>query len=121
MKNIIQLEEAGIFLYSIYLFATLDYAWWLFPLLLFVPDISMIGYAGGTRLGAVIYNLIHFRALALALYCTGMWLSLPVLALIGVIMFAHSTLDRAFGYGLKFGDSFQHTHLGKIGRQAQDI
>lgn len=32
-----------------------------------------------------------------------------------MIMFAHSSLDRCVGYGLKYGDGFQHTHLGRIG------
>jgi hypothetical protein len=41
-----------------------------------------------------------------------------VLALAGVIIFAHSSLDRALGYGLKFSDSFTNTHLGRIGRAA---
>jgi|GEM_PF-4046304 len=25
-------------------------------------------------------------------------------------------MDRIFGYGLKFGDNFRHTHLGGIGK-----
>ena len=25
-------------------------------------------------------------------------------------------MDRIFGYGLKFGDNFHHTHLGWIGK-----
>jgi hypothetical protein len=28
----------------------------------------------------------------------------------------HIGVDRALGYGLKFEDGFQHTHLGTIGR-----
>ncbi|HKJ69398.1 MAG TPA: DUF4260 domain-containing protein [bacterium] len=119
MKSLVRLEEFGIFLFSIYLFITLNYPWWLFPLLLLVPDISMIGYAGGNRIGAVVYNLMHFRALGLLLYVIGAVLPMPVVALTGVILFAHATLDRAFGYGLKYGDRFQHTHLGGIGQASQ--
>ena len=42
----------------------------------------------------------------------------------GVILYGHASMDRIFGYGLKYGDHFQHTHLGWIGklkdkRQAQ--
>jgi hypothetical protein len=116
MKTIVRLEELGIFLFSIYLFSTLEYSWWLFPLLLFLPDVSMVGYVGNPKLGAVIYNFFHFRALALFLFVLGIYISLPLLSLIGVILFAHSSIDRAFGYGLKFGDSFSHSHLGKIGK-----
>ncbi len=117
MKTVVRLEELGIFLFSIYMFSTLEFPWWLFPLLLFVPDLSMIGYLRDTRLGAVIYNFFHFRALALLLFVLGRLIFLPVLSLIGVILFAHSSLDRAFGYGLKYGDSFGNTHLGRIGKE----
>ena len=119
MKTVVRFEEFGIFLFSIYLFSTLAYQWWLFPLLLFVPDISMIGYLKDTKVGAFIYNLFHFRAFALILYVLGIYLSLSVVSLIGIVLFAHSSLDRAFGYGLKFADRFGHTHLGMIGSNAQ--
>ena len=119
MKTIVRLEEFGIFLFSIYLFSTLNYQWWLFPLLLLVPDISMVGYLKDTKFGAFVYNFFHFRAFALILYVLGIYLSVPLVSLIGVILFAHSSLDRAFGYGLKFRDSFGHTHLGMIGKESQ--
>jgi hypothetical protein len=38
------------------------------------------------------------------------------LQLVGLILLGHSSLDRVFGYGLKYADSFRHTHLGWIGR-----
>ena len=119
MKTLVRLEETGFFLFSIYLFSLSPYPWWYFPLLLFVPDLSMIGYVAGPRLGAFIYNFIHHRALALLYYVAGVLLALPVLSLIGIIIFAHSSLDRALGYGLKYPDGFGNTHLGKIGRTAE--
>jgi hypothetical protein len=118
MKTIVRLEEFGIFLFAIYLFSTLAYPWWLFPLLLFVPDLSMVGYLKDTKVGAMVYNFFHFRGLALLLFVLGSFISLPLLSLIGVILFAHSSLDRVFGYGMKYGDSFENTHLGKIGRKS---
>jgi len=33
----------------------------------------------------------------------------------GLILFGHSCMDRAMGYGLKYFSGFQDTHLGKIG------
>lgn len=119
MKTVVRLEEFGIFLFSIYLFSTLTYRWWLFPLLLLVPDISMIGYLKDKKVGAIVYNLFHFRAFALILYVLGSYFSMPLASLIGVILFAHSSLDRAFAYGLKFEDSFRHTHLGIIGGEVR--
>lgn len=116
MKTLIRLEELGFFLFSIYLFSLLPYAWWLYPLLFFVPDLAMLGYLAGPRVGAIFYNFIHHRGLALIYYMAGALLAIPVLSLVGVIVFAHSSLDRVLGYGLKFSDSFGHTHLGRIGR-----
>ena len=116
MKTIIRLEELGLFLFSIFLFSLLSFPWWYYPVLFFLPDLSMLGYLGGPRLGALIYNLVHHRALALLLYVIGTLLPSPALALVGVILFAHSSLDRVLGYGLKFTDSFANTHLGRIGR-----
>jgi len=119
MKNLLKLEEIMLFVLSIFLFAKLEYAWWWYPLLLFAPDISMVGYLGGTRLGAVIYNIIHHRVLSIGIYIMGSILAIQPLQLAGLILFGHSSLDRVLGYGLKYSDSFQNTHLGVMGKSNQ--
>ena len=118
MKTLIRLEEVAAFLFSVFLFASLDYPWWYFPVLLFVPDISIAAYLAGPRVGAWVYNLVHHRGLALIYYVAGIAFSIPMLALVGIILFAHSSLDRVFGYGLKYLDGFASTHLGQIGGDA---
>jgi hypothetical protein len=115
MKTPLRIEEIGFFLFSIWLFSLLPFPWWYFPVLLIVPDVSMAGYSAGPRIGAAVYNFVHHRALALLLIVLGMLLAHDPLALAGVILFAHSSLDRVFGFGLKFADSFNNTHLGRIG------
>lgn len=114
MKTLIQLEEAILFLFCLYLYTHLGYPWWLFPALLLVPDISMAGYLFNKELGATIYNIVHFRGLGLLLYLAATYLASPPLQLAGLIIFAHSTMDRAFGYGLKLKSGFKHTHLGEL-------
>ena len=116
MENLIRLEEVGLFALTIYLFSMLGYVWWLFPLLLFIPDISILGYMRSDVTGAYIYNFLHHRGIAILLYLAGVFSSIPVLALIGLILFAHSSLDRIFGYGMKHTTGFKHTHLGRIGK-----
>jgi hypothetical protein len=120
MSILLKLEELGVFLFSIFLFSSLPYPWWLFPVLLLAPDVSMVGYVAGPAVGALTYNLIHHRAVALALYVSGVHLHLPLLCLGGVIMLAHASLDRVLGYGLKYSDAFAHTHLGTMGRSLQE-
>lgn len=114
MKKMIQSEEVMIFALSIYLFSLLNQPWWLFLVLLLVPDIFMLGYIIDTKIGAIIYNIGHHRGISVAIFLLGMVLQLNVVSLIGVILFAHSSMDRIFGYGLKFSDAFTHTHMDNI-------
>ena len=90
-------------------------AFLLVPLLL-VPDISMVGYLGGPRLGAVTYNLAHNLVTALGTLAIGWFVPIAPLALAGAIVIAHVGMDRALGYGLKLPTGFKDTHLGRIGR-----
>lgn len=100
-------------------FASQHRSWALFALLLFVPDIFMVGYLANPTLGAFLYNLGHSYLLPAVTTLVGLWVAAPVVTAIGAIWFAHVGLDRFLGYGLKYHDSFQHTHLGLIGRRQQ--
>lgn len=117
MKTIIKLEELGLFVLGIYFFNQLDYVWWWFLVLILTPDLSMIGYVFGNKTGALCYNLFHHRGIAIALYFAGIYFSNSLIQLSGVMLFTHSSMDRMFGYGLKYETSFKHTHLGEIGKK----
>lgn len=115
MKTVVRLEELGMLLLSIILFSMTGYAWWWFLLLILVPDVSMAGYMLNNRFGAFLYNIVHHRGIAIVVYIIGYYYVNPLTQMIGVILFAHSSMDRMLGYGLKHADSFKHTHLGWIG------
>lgn len=117
MNNILKLEELGQFLLSIFLFSQLEYAWWVFPACLLLPDLSMIGYLFNPKTGAWSYNFFHHKLVAVLVLFLGFWLNNSFLILAGVILFGHSAMDRVFGYGLKFTDNFKNTHLGWIGKK----
>ena len=117
MKNILKIEELGLFVLGIYLFSMLDYHWWWFLVLILVPDLSMIGYFFGNKTGAFCYNLAHHRGIAIAIYLIAIYFWNLEMQLCGVILFAHSSMDRMFGYGLKYTTGFNDTHLGEIGKK----
>lgn len=117
MKNLLRLEEAALFALALYLNSLLPFAGWVFWAWLLAPDVSMLGYVINTRIGAILYNIVHHKGLAVAIYITGQLLQQPELMLAGVVLLAHSSMDRVFGYGLKYADDFKNTHLGWIGKQ----
>jgi len=120
MKTMLKLEELLMFVFGLYLFSLLSYEWWWFLVLLFVPDIGMLGYVLNPKIGAICYNLSHHKGLALGIYLLGVYLSISLCQLLGSILFAHAAMDRIFGYGLKFDKGFTYTHLGEIGRTNGD-
>jgi hypothetical protein len=87
----------------------------LVPLLLAV-DVSMVGYLAGPRPGALIYNLVHNWAIGVAVLALAWWLGSPAITLVGAILVAHTGMDRALGYGLKYPTAFADTHFGWLGR-----
>ncbi len=105
------------FVLGIFMFGLLGYQWWWFLALILVPDIGMLGYLFSSKIGAITYNLFHHKGLAILLYFLGMYFSLPIIQLAGIILFSHSSLDRVLGYGLKYDKGFKHTHLGEIGNK----
>ncbi|RMB59072.1 DUF4260 family protein [Dokdonia sinensis] len=114
MKKVLKLEEVAQFIFGIYLFSLLDFEWWWFLILILSPDIGMIGYILGNRVGAWSYNIFHHKGIAILVYLGGVYLQLEWLQLVGIILFAHASLDRMLGYGLKYEKGFKFTHLGNL-------
>ncbi|GAB3781170.1 DUF4260 domain-containing protein [Spirosoma horti] len=114
MKTLLKSEEVIQFLAAIYLFSQLNFAWWWFPALILIPDVSMIGYLVNPAVGAVLYNVAHHKGLGIVIGLLGLMTGNQTLMLAGILLFAHSSMDRMFGYGLKYFDNFKHTSLGTL-------
>ncbi|NIJ55197.1 DUF4260 domain-containing protein [Dyadobacter arcticus] len=117
MNILLKLEEAAIFLLCIFLFSKLNFAWWWFPALLLLPDIGMIGYIINPKIEAFPYNLLHHRLVASLVAFYALTYGNEYWQLGAIIIFAHISMDRVFGYGLKYSDRFSNTHLGGIGNK----
>jgi hypothetical protein len=116
MKHHLKIEELLQFLAALHIVVMNDPPWWVYLLLVAGPDISMLGYAAGPRVGAVAYNLFHSKALAVVIAWGGHFIpGMDGVFLAGVVLYGHASMDRIFGYGLKYSDHFKHTHLGWIG------
>ena len=113
----LRLEGAAALAAGIALYGWLGASWLAVLPLLLVPDISMVGYLRGPRLGALTYNLFHNWAIGLAVLGLGLASGIGAVSVAGAILIAHVGMDRALGYGLKLPTSFQDTHLGRIGKR----
>jgi hypothetical protein len=110
----LRLEGALLFMAAVTAYAHSGTSWWLFAGLLLVPDIGMLGYAAGARVGAFTYNLTHTLALPLGLGLVGLWTGSSTAIAVALVWAAHIGMDRALGYGLKYPTHFRDTHLQRV-------
>jgi len=122
MDFTIKIEEAAITALAIYFLSkyNLGLPVWIWVLLFFSPDLSMLGYLVNSRIGALTYNLFHHRAAAIALLAAGFLKHMDVLIAGGLLLAAHSSFDRMLGYGLKFPNNFKHTSSGWMGKDNEE-
>lgn len=115
MINILHRLEYGIaLLFILIVYFYMDFSFWLFLLLLFVPDITLFGYFFNNTVGSIIYNVGHNLIIPLILLCIAYLLDAKILIAIALIWLAHISMDRFIGYGLKYKESFKETHMQKL-------
>ena len=115
-RILLRLEGAALLAAALLAYAQLGQGWMVFALAFLLPDLSMLGYLAGRKVGAAAYNLAHSTVLPLGLGAAGWLLAEPALQSAALIWLAHIGFDRMLGYGLKYSTAFGHTHLGQVGR-----
>lgn len=116
VRTWLRLEGLAGFAAGTLVYGRLDGDWlWFIPAQLLV-DASAIGYVRSPIVGAIVYNVVHNWATALAVLGVGLATQSAPLSLAGALLVGHVGADRAFGFGLKLPTGFRDTHLGRIGR-----
>ena len=113
---LLRIEGAAALVAALALYGHADFSWPLFALLFLAPDLAMLAYLAGPRLGAAGYNLVHTYTVALALTLAGFFGAMPAATAGGLILIAHIGFDRALGFGLKYASGFGDTHLHRARR-----
>ncbi|KAK5095884.1 hypothetical protein LTR70_003203 [Exophiala xenobiotica] len=115
-RLLLRLEAAAVLTSSTWAYSRLTSpSWWTFAALLLVPDIGMAGYLANTRAGAALYNSVHTETPPIILLCAAWATRNEAVAGVALCWLAHIGMDRMFGFGLKYGTGFGHTHLGVLG------
>lgn len=115
MSLFLKIENAALLAMALIGYHLTGGSWWLFLLLMLAPDLSMIGYVAGPRVGAWCYNAVHTWVVPVVIGVAAWLAGSPLLTQLALILAAHIAADRALGYGLKHETSFKDTHLGRIG------
>jgi len=112
----LRLEGGAVLAVAVLAYAQTGAGWLPFALMFFLPDLALLGYLGGPRVGATLYNAAHSSLVPLGLIGLGTLGGEPVALAIGLTWLAHVGFDRLCGFGLKYASGFSSTHLGPIGR-----
>jgi hypothetical protein len=115
---LLRLEGFAVAVVTAALYAHTGASWWLFATLWLAPDLSMLGYLVSPCAGARIYNAYHNYLPPALLALAALLLNTHNLLLpVALIWANHIGIDRALGYGLKYGEGFGVTHLGRLGKR----
>lgn len=114
---LLRLEGLAAAVLTATLYAKTGASWWLFAALWLVPDLSMLGYLAGPRIGASCYNAAHTYLLPVALAAGAVLLHKPALLPYLLLWCNHIGVDRLMGYGLKYPAGFGFTHLSRLGKR----
>jgi hypothetical protein len=112
--TLLRVEGVALLSLSVLLSRVNGGSWLLFGVLLLAPDLSMLGYLAGPKVGAAIYNAFHTYGIPAVVGALGMIFASPVAIAVALIWFAHIGMDRTVGYGLKYPTSFKDTHLQRV-------
>jgi Domain of unknown function (DUF4260) len=111
---LLRLEGMVVLAAAVALYFDAGFGWLLLLVLFLAPDLSMLGYLAGPRVGAASYDIVHTYALPVALGAVGVVAGAELATQLALIWLAHIGMDRALGYGLKYPTGFKDTHLQRV-------
>lgn len=113
-KIILHIEGLVVLLAAITFYRHLGASWMTFAVLFLAPDLFMLGYLFGTKIGALAYNSAHTYIGPFLLWAIAYFSAQPSLIPVCLIWIAHIGFDRLLGYGLKYATDFKDTHLNRV-------
>lgn len=110
-QSFLRLEGLAVLVLAIGGYFALDGPVWLLVLLALAPDLSMVGYLAGNRVGSLAYNVFHTYTSPLAVGTAAVLTDTRLALLVALVWAGHIGADRLVGYGLKYRSGFKDTHL----------
>jgi hypothetical protein len=114
VSRLLRAEGLAVLVAALAVYFDSGYGWLLLVVLALAPDLSMAGYLGGPRAGAIAYNAAHTYVLPVALAVAGVLAGSDLAVQLALVWLAHLGADRLLGYGLKYPTEFKDTHLQRV-------
>ena len=105
---LLRLEAGFVLAGCIALYAMQHDNWVVFAVLFLAPDLAILAYNAGVRVGATVYNAAHTYLGPFILFI------FPATRPYALIWGAHIALDRLLGFGLKYPTNFKDTHFQRL-------
>jgi hypothetical protein len=113
-RSLLHVEGLAVLVGALVLYFDQGFGWLLLVALALVPDLSLLGYLAGPRIGALTYDVVHTTTLPIALAVVGVLTDQELAVQLALIWIAHIGVDRLLGYGLKYPTGFKDTHLQRV-------
>jgi hypothetical protein len=113
-RHLLRAEGAAVALAAVAIYFYASYPWWLLLVLALAPDLSMLGFVAGPRVGTAVYNAAHTYVTPVLLGALGVVTETDLVTQVSLIWITHIGVDRAIGYGLKYPTTFKDTHLQRV-------
>ena len=113
-RSLLRAEGLAVLVGALAVYFDEGYGWIVLAVLFLAPDLSMLGYVGGPRLGSLTYDAVHTYVGPVALGVVGFLGGYDVAIQLALIWLAHIGMDRLLGYGLKYPTGFKDTHLQRV-------
>ena len=113
-RRLLHLEGLAVAAGALVLYFDAGYGWLLLVVLALAPDLAMLGYLAGPRVGALSYDLVHTYVGPVALAVVGVVGDADTATQVALIWATHIGVDRLLGYGLKYPSGFKDTHLQRV-------
>jgi hypothetical protein len=111
---LLRLEGLAVLGGALALYFHAGYGWVLLVVLALAPDLAMVGYLAGNRVGAAAYNAAHTTVGPVVLAAIGVLDGIDAATQLSLIWLVHIGGDRLLGYGLKYPSAFKDTHLQRV-------
>jgi len=108
---LLRAEGLAILAAAVTVYFTQGFGWVAFALLLLTPDLAFLVFIVNKRAGVATYNAVHALTAPVILGLAALLIGSTLGLQLALIWLAHIGMDRLFGYGLRYLNDADDSHM----------